>query len=371
MPKAPSRKALYTHVFFFTLFLILPILVFPRLPGESFFLLTRAFVQDSIANGIFLIFFYVNYYILIPRLYFNHKYVQYISCVLIYFALALVLPQLLTGRLHGIVIESPPPILSRPPDNVLPPDHFQPGNSLPPAPLLPPNRPALFFVWDELRRHLYLFFTAIFFSFLLRIREHLDQIKEEKLRAEIASLKSQINPHFLFNTLNNIYTLALMKDDKASEAIIHLSGIMRYAIKDSSDSRIPLHKEIEYIGHYIELQKSRLGDTAFIIFECSGDPGEKEIAPLLLITYIENAFKYGISPDAADCIVEITLQITDTGIRLHTYNKKIQRSSYADSTGIGLSNTHARLQHLYPDRHTIEINENKETYSVHLSLDLS
>lgn len=338
-------------------------LVFLRLPGEPFFSITRPFVQDTAANCLMLIFFYLNYYLLIPKLFFTHRYVNYVTVVLICLAFSLVIPEFI-GRLifEPGLNGTPPPFTSQPPFSSRPPQ------GPPPFPL---DRPFFFFVLDELRRHLYLFFTAIFFSFLLKMREHLNQVKEEKLKSEIASLKSQINPHFLFNTLNSIYTLSVTKDDRASDAIIHLSGIMRYAIRDSHDNKIPLHKEIEYIDHYIQLQKSRLGDTALVVFQCSGDPGEKEIAPLILITYIENAFKHGISPELDDCMVEITIQITDEGILLHTYNKKITRSSYAEPSGIGLNNTNARLRHLYPGKHFIEIHENKESYSVNLSVHLS
>ncbi|KAI9463098.1 histidine kinase-domain-containing protein [Russula earlei] len=194
--------------------------------------------------------------------------------------------------------------------------------------------PLATFVFDEFRRHLYLFFTAIFFSFLLKTREHLSQLKEDKLKAELSLLKAQINPHFLFNTLNSIYILSVKKDSRASDAIINLSGLMRYVIKDANDYTISLQKEIEYITNYVELQKARLHDTAHIRFDCSGEPGNKQVAPLILITYIENAFKYGINPDVDDCIVEITLQVTDTGILLHTFNKKVPISSLANTTGI-------------------------------------
>jgi LytS/YehU family sensor histidine kinase len=240
----------------------------------------------------------------------------------------------------------------------------------PNTPPIDHNRSHFFFLFDELRRHLYLFFAATFFSFLLRTRERLSQMKEEKLEAELASLKTQINPHFLFNTLNSIYVLSVKKDDKASEAIVHLSGLMRYVIKDANDYKIPLHKELEYIRNYIELQKARLGDTTYVRFECSGDPVSKEIAPLILITYIENAFKYGINPDVDDCIVEITLQVTDTGVRLYVFNKKVQQSPDADSTGIGMNNTSERLKLLYADKHVLQVSENKETYSVTLTLQL-
>ena len=145
---------------------------------------------------------------------------------------------------------------------------------------------------------------------------------------------------------------------------------MRYVIKDANNYKIPLEKEIDYITNYVELQKARLGNTADVSFQCSSGSNDKEITPLILITYIENAFKYGVNPDVEHCIVEIKVEITDTGIRLSTFNRKVQNNTRADSTGIGMQNTKERLQHLYPKKYVLDINEDKETYSLTLSLEL-
>ena len=242
----------------------MPTLAFVRQPGEPFFAVTRVIVQDTVANFVLLCFFYLNYYILIPRLFFKHNYVQYTVCVVLFLSLAMTLPHLVGRLLTGI--DDPPPV-------------FDIQGS--PAGFRPPRHPQsmISFVFDEFRRHLYLFFSAVFFSFLLRTREHLSELNEEKLQAELASLKSQINPHFLFNTLNSIYGLSMKKDDGAPAAIINLSGLMRYVIKDAHDYKIPLNRELEYIRNYIDLQKARVGNTSRVEYECTGDPGNKDIAP--------------------------------------------------------------------------------------------
>ncbi|MNZ74558.1 Sensor histidine kinase YpdA [compost metagenome] len=211
---------------------------------------------------------------------------------------------------------------------------------------------------------------VLFFSVLLRKREYLATIKEEKLNAELLSLKSQINPHFLFNTLNSIYVLSIKKDDKASEAIIGLSELMRYVIKDAQDDKILLSKEISYIYSYILLQKARLGNTGKVQFTCTGEPGEMKITPLILITYIENAFKYGINPDVDESMVEIYLRVTETGISLSTSNTKAQTCSSNVTTGIGMNNTKERLHLLYPDKHKLEVSENDQMYYVELAIEL-
>jgi len=354
MDKKWTQGGIWTHVFFVTLFLVIPTLAFVRPPGESSFAFTRVFVQDTVANFVLLCFFYLNFYVLIPKFFFHRQYILYITFIVLFLSLALTLPHLVGRHL---------------------PDY---EGAFPGAPSRLPGAPNMHhrpftlvtFVFDEFRRHLFLFFTAIFFSFLLKTREHLSDVKEEKVKAELLHLKSQINPHFLFNTLNSIYVLSLKKDDKASAAIINLSGLMRYVIKDANDYKIPLHKEIEYIRNYIDLQRARLGDTTRIRFECSGETDNKEISPLLLITYIENAFKYGVNPNEEDCRVEVKIQVTDTGLTMFTFNKKVPIAASVDSTGIGIANTAGRLNLLYPGKHKIEIKEDEKTYSVTLSLSL-
>ena len=349
-----------THAFFITFFLVVPTLAFVRRPDESLFAFTRVFVQDTVANFVLLGFFYLNFYVLIPRIFFKRQYFLYAVCVIVFVSLAFTIPFLVGTHLPDDERGFPPP-LSQMPVPLQQPMSY-----------MPPHRPmSLFsFAFDEFRRHLYLFFTAVFFSFLLRTREHLSEVKEGKAKAELLFLKSQINPHFLFNTLNSIYVLSIKKDSRVSAAIINLSGLMRYIIKDANDYKIPLHREIEYIRNYIELQKARLGDTTQIRFDCSGEPGNMEITPLLLITYIENAFKYGVNPDREDCVVEVKILMTGTRLTMSVFNRRMLLIGRIESTGIGMTNTTERLHLLYPGKHKVDIQDNGNTYLVTLSLDL-
>ncbi|MBE7172627.1 MAG: sensor histidine kinase [Williamsia sp.] len=351
------QQKILMHVFFFTLFLIIPTLAFVRKPGEPLFPLSHVFLQDTVANCVLLGFFYLNYYILIPRYFLHRKYFLYLCWVILFLGIALTLPHLIGRSFMDQVPDGP--FERGGPDGDFP--HHGPGQA-----------PSLFHsVILEFRRHVSLFFSAVFFSFLLKTREHVSLLKEEKLETELTSLKSQINPHFLFNTLNTIYALSVKKDDRASEAIINLAGLMRYVIKDANDYKIHLQLEIDYINNYIELQKARLGNTTAVGFACVGEPGNKKITPLILITFIENAFKYGVNPDVEKCIIEIGLHITDTGIRLDTLNKKVPSIAHENSTGIGMKNTTERLKHLYPGKHNLQIVDGEETYSVTLILDLT
>ena len=120
----------------------------------------------------------------------------------------------------------------------------------------------------------------------------------------------------------------------------------------------------------MDLQKARVGNTTRVEYQCTGEPGSKEIAPLILITYIENAFKYGVNPDQEDCIVEVKISVTATGLTMSAYNKKVPVARTFESTGIGISNTGQRLQLLYPGKHSIGIDEDDQTYFIQLTLEL-
>jgi len=339
------------HILFIAVFLLIPMLVSTRPPGEPFLTVTGPFIRDIIGNVLLLAFFYLNYYLFVPRLYFSKRYWEYAAALIVCLSVIFIIPSLLTGRLTATK-----------------------GPSMPVGvrPLPPGSEDSGFYVlFTEVRHHFYLFFIALFFSFLLRFREHLAEIKEEKLKAELASLKSQINPHFLFNTLNSIYSLSIRCDERASDAILNLSSLMRYVIRDAGNDRILLCNELNYIKSFVELQQARLGDTAGIRFETSGDPGKLEIAPLILITYIENAFKHGINPDIDNCKIEIELQVIPDGIQLHVINKKVHVASGLQDTGIGVQNTAERLKRIYPARHTLTVDDDGDTYSVTLSIRLT
>jgi hypothetical protein len=339
-----KSKHIIFHIIGCIIFLSTPVLLFTHPPGEKDFLYSRGTQRDFIANGLMLIFFYVNYFLLIPRVYFNKKYFGYWCCVAMGFVLICLLPSLITGR--------------------------NPLDNMPPPPGSPMSPPAGSTFLEEIRHHVYLFITVSLFSLFLRIRERWFLTERARYNAELSYLKAQINPHFLFNTLNSIYALAVTKDDRTADAVINLSGLMRYIIKDVREDKVPLEKELDYINNYLDLQRSRLRDTADIDFTLEGDAGNKTIAPLILITFIENAFKYGINPDE-DSPVRIHISITDMALQLEVFNRKVRKTHEHSSTGIGLENTKERLQLLYPGRHTLHITENDEHFSVHLTITFS
>lgn len=218
--------------------------------------------------------------------------------------------------------------------------------------------------------------TGLFFMLLssavyvissnFRSREQRKSLENEKLNAELAFLKSQINPHFLFNSLNNIYSLAYQKSEKTPEAILKLSEIMRYMLYESNEETVRLEDEINYLQNYIELQKLRFKEKVFVDLRVDIDSHEHRIMPLLLISFLENAFKHGISTDANQPI-RIVIEVQDG--RLHFKAENAKSHVNKDQTkGVGLANLKRRLQLGYPDRYTINVVETEKYYSSELFL---
>jgi two-component system LytT family sensor kinase len=191
-------------------------------------------------------------------------------------------------------------------------------------------------------------------------------LENQRLSAELAFLKSQINPHFLFNSLNSIYSLAYQRSEKTPDAILKLSEIMRYMLYECNDNKVDLEKELQYLQNYIDLQKIRFGDKAYIDFKVEGAVVNQKIVPLLLVAFIENAFKHGV---ANNPLTPIRLLIDVDEAHLHFYIQNKKHSNNRDVIGgIGLNNVKRRLNLLYPDKYNLEIRDLPDTYTVELSL---
>lgn len=194
------------------------------------------------------------------------------------------------------------------------------------------------------------------------------QLENEKLIAELAFLKSQINPHFLFNSLNNIYSLAYQKAEKTPEAILKLSEIMRYMLYESNVDKVPLSDEIRYLENYIELQKLRFKDKPCVKFEINGDPEGQKVTPLVLISFVENAFKHGLATDT-DNPITIILNITSDKLFFQVVNKKSNLNK-DDTGGIGLKNVQRRLDLIYKNHYRLNIDDTNDIYNCELYLNL-
>lgn len=193
-------------------------------------------------------------------------------------------------------------------------------------------------------------------------------LESERKDMELQFLKSQLNPHFLFNSLNNIYSLAYQKSEKTADAILKLSEIMRYMIYESNDSWVSLDKEVEYVQSYIELQKLRFKDGAAVEITINGEVDGQQIVPLILISFVENAFKHGVANDHSDPI-KINIIANQKILHFSVSNRK--NNSNRDSVGgVGLNNVERRLELLYPDRYKLNIVNSTTHYNTELILDL-
>jgi LytS/YehU family sensor histidine kinase len=188
--------------------------------------------------------------------------------------------------------------------------------------------------------------------------------------SELALLRSQVNPHFLFNTLNNIYSLVYKKAEEAPEAVMKLSSIMRYMLYDATTDKVLLEKEIEYLQSFIELQKLRLRHKDYIELLIEGNADGRYIAPMLLIPFVENAFKHGDKSGIRPGI-RIRLTIESNRIVFEVKNRilKINSVSIDKIGGIGLNNIRRRLELLYPQKHSLEIIPEDTMFSIKLILE--
>lgn len=194
-------------------------------------------------------------------------------------------------------------------------------------------------------------------------------LKADKAKAELMLLKSQINPHFLFNTLNNLYGLAVEKSDQAPEVILKLSDMMRYTIYEGKEDFVSLTDEITYLENYIELHKIRYHQKVDIRFT-KNISEDYSIAPLLFIILLENAFKHGVERIMEDAYVHINLTAQDQSITF-TIENNFEEPTTKKPTGIGLENLRERLAHIYPNRHQLEIHKQAPIYKVLLTIKLS
>ncbi|WP_343523698.1 sensor histidine kinase [Pedobacter sp.] len=193
------------------------------------------------------------------------------------------------------------------------------------------------------------------------------KLKEEVVKAELSFLKSQINPHFLYNTLNYVYSLAIPVSDQLANAVLRLSDLMRYTLNDSPDGKVILSKEVEYLESYIALFKMRFEPKFYVDFITEGITDQK-IASLILIPFVENAFKHGVVNDEAQP-VRIKLKVHNKRLSFEVSNK-ISHAQKDHSSGVGMVNIHRRLDLIYPEKHELLISNNGNTYKSTLILNL-
>ncbi|GAB2699969.1 sensor histidine kinase [Mucilaginibacter koreensis] len=194
-------------------------------------------------------------------------------------------------------------------------------------------------------------------------------LENQRLTAELSFLKSQINPHFLFNSLNSIYSLAYQRSETTPEAILKLAEIMRYMLYECNDAKVDLAKELQYMQSYIDMQKIRYDGNVFVNFSVHGKVTHQKIAPLLLIAFIENAFKHGLANDPKQPILMQVYVKEEHQLYFYLHNKKHHHNRDAGG-GIGMHNVKRRLELLYPGQHTMTVNNEPDSYSCELTLEV-
>ncbi len=193
------------------------------------------------------------------------------------------------------------------------------------------------------------------------------QLKEQKIATELSVLKHQLNPHFLFNTLNNLYALSIDKSDKAPEVIAKLSEILDYILYGCNDQYVSLKKEIELIENYLDLEKVRYDDRVDISFNNNIET-DVSIAPLILLTFIENTFKHGVSQELKKAYIRITISIEGKFIQFDITNSIAKNLVSANKETIGLTNVKKQLELLYFDDYSLDINKENNCFNVRLKL---
>ncbi|MCG8306578.1 MAG: histidine kinase [Cytophagales bacterium] len=202
-----------------------------------------------------------------------------------------------------------------------------------------------------------------------RQNQHL-QLLKEKTAAELEMLRSQINPHFLFNTLNSIYALSLKKSEQAAEVVLKLSEMLDYLLYECREHRVQLKKEIGLIQNYLYLQKIKHSKRLHAVFEIDGEVSTQKIAPMLLLPFIENSFKHGVGKQRNNAWVNVNLKVNSDSLDFYVKNSQAdgsQRKKFK-SGGIGIINVRKRLDLMYKNNYSLNIQNNEKDYRVHLNL---
>lgn len=196
-----------------------------------------------------------------------------------------------------------------------------------------------------------------------------EELTKEKLQSELNFLRARTNPHFLFNTLNNIYALARKQSAQTAPVVLQLSQLLRFMLYECSEPRIPVAKEVKVIQDYIQLEQLRYNDRLTVHFSESLDKAHTEIAPLLLLPLVENAFKHGVSETRFDAEVSITIELAEGQLTVTIINAQAPDDKQAKE-GIGLTDVQRQLALLYPDAHTLEIQHIEGYHHLQLQIDL-
>jgi two-component system, LytTR family, sensor kinase len=333
--------------------------------------------------------FYISFSFLIPVFLLKKKILMFIACSMILLALSYFINdsinrnQFITIFREGKNYQPGQDLFRHPRDN-----QFQMGQAKPPfeinrqevsrpdlermlkgGPPKPLFGPGFFSIYGLI----IVYFASISIRFLQKLRDDdkkESEISKERIATELLYLKQQVNPHFLFNTLNNIYSLSIKNPGITPEAILKVSSILRYTLYKSDNSLALLKDEIEIINTYIDFQKLRFKNSLPVVWEVSGDSDNHKVEPFILLPLVENAFKYGMASQN-DSLINIQLTINKDKLKFLISNKKnILAESYFEHPGIGIKNIVRRLDLVYPERHLFQISDKDGKFTVLLEMPL-
>jgi hypothetical protein len=348
--------SIIAHLAAWACFFALPYLVFfPRML-DSQFTMSDHLIATIICNNVYLVlFYYFNTQFLIPQLLMKEKWGIYIFSIISLLLIFLFLPKYIAGLIASPEIHS-----FTDPNNSKGPSRFRNRRKG----TVDAYNIAIFFLVFTVGTCI-----AVIQRWLLT-EETRKEAESQKVNTELSFLKSQINPHFFFNTLNNIYSLAIVRSEKTAPAVMKLSSIMRYILTETTQDFVPLQNEVDFINNYIELQQVRLTDKTKVEFNSIGEIENKLIAPLIFIPFVENAFKYGISTKL-DSSIEIKLEANENNIVFDVSNYIIpSENNMLENTGIGINNVKRRLELMYPGKHILTHTIQDNHYYVHLDIQL-
>ncbi len=344
MPAQPRRMGWLVHAIVWVVLLFFPFLFRGR---ESDTISMHEYMRFFITIVGALVVFYANYTYLVKRFLFTRQIWLYLVCNLLLFSGAIFLTHVLMSL-------------------------------IPPSELVSPRRGpregiAIYFMLSDMVRYVFLTVLSIALKATgswYQIDAERKELEKQRSEAELQNLKNQLNPHFLFNTLNNIYSLIAINGEQAQESVHKLSRLLRYMLYDSAQAFVPLGKDIDFVRDYVELMRIRMPEHVELQTEIQIELPDLPIAPLLFISPVENAFKHGVS-NSKPSFIHIEIVAADNQIRCLIRNSFFPKdTSDKSGSGIGLINLQKRLDLLYPGNYKLISEQSGETYSCELTLNV-
>lgn len=347
-----KKLSIFLHVAAWIILFLLPVYLFSMQANFDEFFIWRVVIRSII----YIILFYLSYFWLIPTLLFQGKKVKYYLSIF--------------GVIVGLYIFNDLANYTFFSSNIQNKEKQEPEKDR------NDDRRFDFRLVKRFDMYNYLFTAILISGFSVGLRMSVKynenekkrkELEKEKLSSELAFLKNQVSPHFFFNTLNNIYSLTEINTKEAQNAILQLSKLMRYLLYESEKGDTKLSNEIAFMRNYIDLMKLRINDKVSLRYEFPEVYKDMSIPPLIFISFIENAFKHGLSYREKS-FIHIELQVNDSEIIFNCSNSIFKNRDEIADSGIGLENIQKRLSLLYPDKHTLKIDQTEQVFSIHLTL---